>query len=76
MSKMKDQRWSELPRQAKLARLAWPSLMEPEYRDDVTAVFRNQGKQAPPMPSKPVPTAVTSIDGKPVPTFGVGVRRR
>jgi len=46
-------------------------------QDEMRRRSINDGRQPPiGLPEKPVPTAVTSIDGKPVPMYGVGVRRR
>jgi hypothetical protein len=47
MSKLREQRWHDLPRQSRLARLMWPQLIENELRGEVAAMSRNEGKRSP-----------------------------
>jgi hypothetical protein len=46
-TKMKSQRWHDLPRQGRLARVLWPQLMEKQFQDEVAAMSRNEGKTGP-----------------------------
>jgi hypothetical protein len=47
MTKMREERWHDLPRQSRLARIMWPQLMEKQFHGEVAAMARNEGKTPP-----------------------------
>ena len=57
MSKLRDEKWHDLPRQSRLARLMYPQLMEPQFRGEVAAMSKSEGKR---LPVEPQPTSQTS----------------
>jgi hypothetical protein len=63
MTRMRDERWHDLPRQSRLARLMFPSLMEKQFQGEVAAMARNEGKRAPVEP-EPTNRERTSASGR------------
>jgi len=47
MPNMKQQRWHDLPRQSRLARVLWPQLCEKHLQEEVAAMSRNERKRSP-----------------------------
>jgi hypothetical protein len=62
VTKMREEKWHDLPRQSRLARLMWPSLMEKQFHGEVAAMSRNEGK-TPPVEPEPV---TRNREGKPI----------
>ena len=58
MTKLREQKWHDLPRQSRLARLMYPSLMEKRFHGEVAAMSRAEGKKSP-----VEPTAGSSASG-------------
>jgi hypothetical protein len=72
-TKMREERWHDLPRQSRLARLMYPQLMEKQYQGEVAAMSRNEGKRP---PVEPEPTNRRTSGRGPVWVLPPGFHRK
>ena len=63
MTKLREQKWHDLPRQSRLARLMYPQLMETQFHGEVAAMSRTEGKRSPvePQGQAPVRSPVRTV---------------
>ena len=61
-TKMREERWHDLPRSSRIARLMYPQLMEKQFHGEVAAMSRKEGK-TPPVEPEPTNRNRTSRQG-------------